>query len=202
MDPWSLTRADLEVQSGQIESLPASGLRLRSAMTRAVLTRRDTVALELSFVYRGPTREFAPLASGEPRRQIGLELRAQNTCNVVYAMWHIAPGQGLHVSVKLNPEQSNHSQCRDAGYVTLTPDFVVAHLAPIVEGQRREMAAEIRGDRLDLWIDGGLAWSARLPPEALQLQGPFGLRSDNAAFDVQLSGHQTSLRAAPPERAE
>lgn len=197
-----MTPADLEVQSGQIEALPASELRLRSAMTRAVLARRDAVALELSFVYRGPTRERVALASGELRRQIGLKLRAQDTCNVIYAMWHIAPSQGVHVSVKTNPGQSTHAQCHDAGYVTLAPDFALPALAPIVEGQPRHMAAEIRGDRLDLWIDGALTWSGRLPPEALQLQGPFGLRSDNAAFDVRLSVHQTSLRATPPEPSD
>jgi hypothetical protein len=76
-------------------------------------------AAELAFTYRGPTREVAHLGSGEVRQQIGLKLRAQNTCNVVYVMWYVAPGTGIHASVKANPGLRTHADCGDRGYIDL-----------------------------------------------------------------------------------
>jgi hypothetical protein len=39
----------------------------------------------------------------EMRRQSGLKLRAQNGCNLVYAMWRSEPESKLGVSVTRNP---------------------------------------------------------------------------------------------------
>ena len=58
---------------------------------------------EARFKYLGPTSQEARLGSGESRRQFGLRLRAQDPCNLVYAMWRIEPEPMLVVSVKRNP---------------------------------------------------------------------------------------------------
>ncbi|MEA2752645.1 MAG: hypothetical protein QOI41_6788, partial [Myxococcales bacterium] len=67
---------------------------------RAVIAGDRSRAAELAFVYRGPSVSTAPLANGELRRQIGLKLRAQDTCNVVYVMWHVERSPGAFVSVR------------------------------------------------------------------------------------------------------
>ena len=62
-----------------------------------------------------------PLASGEMRRQFGLKLRAEDACNLVYAMWRIEPESKLVVSVKSNPGQHTSAQCGNRGYQNIKP---------------------------------------------------------------------------------
>ncbi len=45
----------------------------------------------------------------------------------------------------------------------------------------------VRGDRLQVQVDGATAWEGPLPAEALELRGPPGLRSDNARFEFELA---------------
>ena len=75
--------------------------------------------VEIRFTYLGSSAKSKPLASGELRRQIGIKLRAENTCNLVYAMWHIEPDSRVAVSIKRNPGMSTHEQCHAGGYINL-----------------------------------------------------------------------------------
>jgi hypothetical protein len=188
-----LALADLQVQSGSMIVLGTRQLAIRTPVTRAILRRQPASALELRFVYRGPTDETVPLASGEVRRQIGLELHVRDTCNLVYVMWHIQPSQGLHVSVKSNPSENWNSQCHDRGYVPVAPSFSVPHVDPIEPNQPRVLAAGIDDNELRVLVDGVLVWSGQLPAEAAHLQGPFGVRSDNGQFDLEVVVHRGSL---------
>jgi len=177
--------SELRVEWGQVQPLPGGAFALRSAGTRAVIGDQPRAEIELTFTYRGPTRDVAPLASGELRRQIGLKLRARDTCNVVYVMWHIAPTSGIHVSVKSNPSMSEHAGCRDHGYLNLRPrgEHTVAAIA---RGERHVLLARIEGTQLRVKADGAIAWEGELPPDAFAFDGPAGIRSDNGEFDVQL----------------
>jgi hypothetical protein len=182
----------LSVSSGAIEDDGPGRFVTRSPTLRAELGRAPRSAAELSFVYRGPTPTDAPLASGELRRQIGLKLRAQDTCNVVYVMWHIEPAPALVVSVKSNPGQSRHAECGDRGYQFLEPTTAVG--APRVEpGRTHVLGAEIVGGRLLVKADGREAWAGPLPAAAFEFDGPVGVRSDNGEFSVE-------LRAEPGEQ--
>jgi hypothetical protein len=176
--------SELHVESGVIE-VGAEELALRSPTVRAILGADPRTGLELSFQFRGDSAETAPLASGELRRQIGIKLRAQNTCNIVYVMWHIAPTSGIHVSVKSNPGESQHAECGDQGYVQLSPS-VSREVAPITVGQPRTLEARIEGTTLRVSVDGSVAWDGPLPATAFAFDGPVGLRSDNGDFDVRL----------------
>jgi hypothetical protein len=176
--------SELHVESGVIEVGP-DDLALRSSTVRATLGAKPRSALELSFLFRGDSAETAPLASGELRQQLGIKLRAQNTCNVVYVMWHIAPSTGIHVSVKSNPGQSQHAECVDNGYLQLSPSFTRA-VAPIEAGQPRSLEARIEGTTLRVSVDGSVVWDGPLPATAFEFDGPVGLRSDNGDFDVGL----------------
>jgi hypothetical protein len=176
---------DLRVECGSIGGTKDL-LAIRSACTRFVVGQEPRSGTSLVFAFLGPTRAEEPLASGELRRQIGVKLRARDTCNVVYVMWHIAPTSGVFVSVKSNPGMTEHTQCGDGGYINLpTPpgNPPVPLLSP---GGRHTLEARIDGTRLHVVADGVPAWDGALPPEAFSFDGPVGLRSDNAEFDLEM----------------
>jgi len=106
------------------------------------------------------------LASGELRRQIGIKLRAENTCNLVYAMWHIEPDARVAVSIKHNPDMSTHEQCYPGGYINLQQS----------EESRRQKSFPGKP------TDGVEAWHGDLGPVIASFDGPVGLRTDNARF--------------------
>jgi hypothetical protein len=175
----------LVATSGELVPIGGARFAIRSPTLRAELGREPRRSAELAFVYQGPTQADAPLASGELRRQIGLKLRAQDTCNVVYVMWHIEPEPGIVVSVKRNPGQSRHAECSDRGYSFLQPTRS-APVARVEPGQSHVLGAEIRGRSLIVTTDGRESWAAELPAAALQFDGPVGLRSDNGEFSAEL----------------
>lgn len=144
-------------------------------------TTGDAAALE--FAYRGDTEEVRALASGQARRQVGLKLRAQDGCNLVYVMWRLDPTPRLDVSVKRNAGAKDHAACGAKGYTKVRPtqSWPVPVLAV---GDRHTLRAAIAGDDLIAWIDDRVAWRGTLPRAARALAGPAGLRSDNLAFDV------------------
>ena len=181
--------SDLRVTSGAIESEGAGRFSNRSPTLRAWLGSTPRSAAELEFVYRGPTGEDAPLASGELRRQIGLELRARDSCNVVYVMWHIEPAPGIVVSVKSNPGQSRHAECRDRGYSFLQP-ITSDPAPPVAPGRPHVLGAAIRGRRLHVSTDGQESWVGELPVAAFEFDGPVGVRSDNANFSAALRAEE------------
>ena len=119
------------------------------------------------------------------RRQIGLKLRAEDGCNLLYAMWRLAPKPGLVVSLKRNPGQHSSGDCGASGYTNHRPRR--GSPAPALEpGVRHTLHAEQRGNELIVSVDGATAWQGELPAEALSLVGPSGLRSDNGRFDLEL----------------
>jgi hypothetical protein len=180
---------DLSVTSGELSEEQPGRFAIRSPTFRAELGRTPRSRVALSFVYRGPTEDVAPLASGELRRQIGLKLRARDSCNVVYAMWHIAPSANIVVSVKSNPGQSRHAECGDRGYDFLQP--LSKKPAPRIEpGESHVLEAELRGRTLLVKTDGETSWEGELPAAAFEFDGPVGLRSDNGEFSVALRAEE------------
>lgn len=182
---------ELCVSTGRVE--PGARLHVDSGAMRAVLDGDHGSVAELAFTYRGPSKQTTPLANGELRRQIGLKLRAKDTCNVVYVMWHVAPLPGLGVSVKYNPGQATHEACRDHGYVTLPTSS--AKLPSLEPNEPHVLRAEISCALLRVSVDGAEVWRGALPAEASTFDGPVGVRSDNGAFDFDL---RVVGPAAPP----
>jgi hypothetical protein len=120
-----VSRNDLCVTNGAVSTLPNGLLGIDTPSSRAVMDARmlktaEQVA-EIRFRYMGATPTSKPLASGELRRQIGLKLRAQDTCNLIYAMWHIEPDAAIAVSIKRNPSRHTHEQCGAGGYSNIKP---------------------------------------------------------------------------------
>ena len=188
---------ELCATSGAVAARQEGGFSVASGAMRAVAPGSTGGAAELSFVYRGAAPEVALLASGELRRQIGLKLRAQDTCNVVYVMWEIEPRPHVVVSMKRNPGRSSHSECGPTGYVALKPR---AHApAPPIQGtgERHALRAEIGAGSLRVEADGDVVWEGELPPAALELDGPAGMRSDNGVFDFELRVARAVRAMAP-----
>ena len=181
----SVKAHELTTTAGEVAPLGADAFAIRSPMLRAELGRVPRAAAEVAFVYRGPSASDARLASGELRRQIGLKMRARDTCNVLYVMWHIEPAAGIVVSLKSNPGQSRHAECGDRGY-SLLRSTSSEPVSPVEPGQRHVLGAEIRGQELWVTTDGTPSWVGRLPAAAFEFDGPVGLRADNGAFEVEL----------------
>lgn len=151
---------------------------------RAVLGLPSKPEAEIRFRYLGETQERSLLRSGGERTQIGLKLRAQDDCNVVYVMWRINPISKLVVSLKSNPGQHAHAECENFGYSTMKA--AKERPAPkIEEGSEHSLRAILDGTSLVVHVDGGAVWEGNIAGEALHFQGPVGLRSDNARFDFQ-----------------
>jgi hypothetical protein len=181
LDPTSLV-----VTSGAIKRLNATRFETSSGAMRATLAGTGVDAAELRFHYLGPNdqNDEVPLASGELRRQVGLKLRAQDGCNVVYVMWRIEPPSGLNVSVKSNPDKHESRACADAGYSTVQPREQ-QQVQTVEVNSEHTLRASISGTDLQVYADAKLSWLGALPPEAFDFDGPAGIRSDNGAFDME-----------------
>lgn len=179
--------AVIRVTSGKVDALAPGRYRVDGSM-RATSTAAyggANRAAEVAFTYDGPSTRAVPLASGELRRQIGLKLRAADTCNVVYVMWHVEPSPRVAVSVKRNPGASTHAECGARGYINVRPRANAA-AARVLPGTSHVLAAELRGRDLRVLADGALAWEGTLPDDALAFDGPAGLRTDNGRFEFAL----------------
>ncbi|HEY6349632.1 MAG TPA: hypothetical protein VI636_09505 [Candidatus Angelobacter sp.] len=178
-------QAQLCVTEGKIVDLGDDKLSVSVPKMRAFVSRPAVQEVEAHFTYLGPTKESAPLTSGELRRQFGLKLRAQDGCNLVYAMWRIKPQQELVVSVKSNPGMTRSSQCDAHGYHTIKPTRSTT-LPPVEQGKHYTLRAIIDGNQMQVYANNKLVWQGLLGAEALAFNGPVGVRTDNGRFDFEL----------------
>jgi len=176
-----IARSQLCVTNGNVSALPGGELEVETPSSRAVVRVPSGQTAEVRFRYLGPSAESKPLASGEMRRQIGLKLRAQDTCNLLYAMWHIEPDSRIAVSVKRNPGKRTHAECGAHGYVNLKPR-TGAQMPRVSPGEVHRLRAELHGTELSVFADGQLAWQGSVGTQVLQFDGPVGFRTDNARF--------------------
>jgi hypothetical protein len=160
-----------------------AGGRIDAPTFRAVAVGTAGQAAALVFAYDGGSRGTRALGSGQIRRQLGLKLRAENGCNLVYVMWRLDPSPQIEVSVKINPGARTHAECATRGYSKITPDFR-GPLPALNPGEQHWMHAEIVGDEMVVWADGQIAWQGRLPAQAPTMSGPSGIRSDNVGYRI------------------
>jgi hypothetical protein len=190
----SVTKSDLCVTEGSIEPLPGQRLSVRVPKMRAYLNAFTPQVVEARFTYLGSTGNEARLGSGELRRQFGLKLHAQDACNLVYVMWRVEPEAKLVVSVKSNPGQHTSAQCANRGYRNIKP----SRSAPVVamsKGSAHSLRAEMKGEQLTVLADNAMVWQGSVGQQAAGLKGPVGIRSDNAALQLE-------LRVALPMRVQ
>ena len=181
----AIDRGSLCVTEGEIKTDSGNTLSVDSLKMRAYVNRWTTDTIEAHFIYLGGTAQESRLGSGEVRRQFGLKLRAQNACNLVYAMWRIDPESKLVVSVKRNAGQTTSSECGNRGYQNIKPRHSAA--VPILRsGDSHTLGAELHGKGLRVLVDGAPVWEGDLGPEVTDLEGPVGIRSDNVRLSFDL----------------
>jgi hypothetical protein len=179
------------VTEGSVKELSPGNLGIEDPRTRAVLGFSSPQTAELFYRYLGPTTEQVPLESGAVRTQIGLKMRAEDACNLVYVMWRIVPVSQIVVSVESNPSLHTSTECLNKGYHNVIPEKSI--LIPALKiGGAHSLRAELTGTQLSVLADGQLAWEAELDSSAFQFNGPVGFRSDNGQFDAQFFAFQTS----------
>ena len=177
-----ISRAHLCVTEGTIVAEPASSsFTVDSPKMRAYVNAVPLQSIQAHFTYLGASSREVRLGSGTMRRQFGFKLRAQDACNLVYAMWRIEPDSRVAVSIKRNPGMSTHEQCHAGGYINLKQTGA-AEPPKIAVGQTHVLHAEMRGATLVVRADGVEAWRGDLGPVIASFDGPVGLRTDNARF--------------------
>ncbi|RKH00643.1 hypothetical protein D7V97_30020 [Corallococcus sp. CA053C] len=195
LEQLTVTQGDAQEVLGSVPD----GLRfgIEGPRLRAVAPETTGDDVGLRFTWLGATDPVLPLASGKLREQVGLKLRAKDGCNVIYAMWRIAPSAGIVVNFKRNPDDHRSGECGGHGYTTVRPRFMEP-LDPLVPGQAHVLRARIAADVLTVFVDGKRVWEGLLPADALTLEGPVGMRTDNARVRFQLlvpqAGGPTSRR--------
>jgi hypothetical protein len=186
-----IPRSALCVTEGALEESPGQGfsgnvpLSVNVPKMRAYVNRFTTQTVALNFAYLGPTANESALGSGEIRRQFGLKLRAQDPCNLVYAIWRVEPESRLVVSVKSNPGQRTSAECANRGYRNIKPRR--SSPAPLLHpGDTHTLQAEMDADFLRVFADGRVVWEGALGADVLNLNGPVGIRSDNVRLRLRL----------------
>jgi len=189
------------VTEGRIGAGADETMVIEDTKTRAVLGLQARPAAEMAFRYLGPTSEQSRLRSGMVRTQIGLKLRAQDGCNLVYVMWRILPESRVVVSIKSNPSQHTFAECENRGYhnVKGSSESGVPSVEP---GSQHSLKAELEGDSLAVRADGKVVWEGRLDESAFRFDGPVGFRTDNGRFEMQFYATPLSDRVACPGKME
>jgi hypothetical protein len=176
------------ITEGRIVAADGPWMRVESTKMRAVLGLASKPEAELRFRYLGETEDRSKLLSGGERTQLGLKLKAQDDCNVLYVMWRISPVSSLVVSVKSNPGQHRHSECGNSGYTNIRGTFT-GSVPKMAEGSEHSLHAVLNGASLSVDVDGAPTWQGNVGEDALHFDGPVGMRSDNARFDFQFIAH-------------
>jgi hypothetical protein len=184
--PHGVSRADLCVTEGTITERRGSlGLDVDSPKMRAIVNAKPVQSIEARFTYLGATSHDVPLGSGTMRRQFGLKLRAQDACNLIYAMWRIEPESKLVISIKENPGQHSSAECGNRGYRNVKPERT-APIPQLRSGDAHTLRAETKGADLNVYIDGTLAWQGPLSSDVTKWDERVGIRSDNVRAQFEL----------------
>jgi hypothetical protein len=200
-----IDRDDLCVTNGAVSRRPGGRLAIETASSRAVLRassgQTPNQVAEIRFRYLGPSQTTKPLASGALRRQIGLKLRAEDTCNLIYAMWHIEPDNRIAVSIKHNAGMHTHEQCGAGGYQNIKAPRQL-DLPAIRPGEAHTLRAELRRNDLTVTADGKVAWQGTLGDDTPSLIGPTGFRTDNARFEFDYYTDRLTRTLLQTQRSE
>ena len=172
------------ITEGALEELKDTRLAVKEDKMRAVVAAKTDQTAEARLTYLGPTSTKSHLGSGEERIQFGLKLRAEDGCNLVYAMWRIEPKAELVVSIKRNPGMHASSECSNHGYHNIKPSHS-ARLPKLKKGESHSLLAEMDKSKMRVSVDGNVVWEGDLGKEALEFDGPVGVRTDNGRFEFQ-----------------
>jgi hypothetical protein len=157
---------------------------------RAYVTEWTAQSAEVRFTYLGGTSKESALGSGTIRRQFGLKLHAQDPCNLVYAIWRIDPESKLVVSVKRNRSAHTSAECGNRGYENIKPRRA-SPVPRLGAGQSHTLRAEMKNAELRVFVDNREVWEGDVGSDAATLEGPVGIRSDNARLEFDLMARES-----------
>jgi len=180
----TISRDRFCVTEGAIEKAANNRLSVSVPKMRAYVTEWTAQSAELRFTYLGGTSKESALGSGTIRRQFGFKLRAQDPCNLVYAIWRIDPESKVVVSVKSNPGAHTSAECGNRGYENIKPRKASA-VPRLLPGQSHTLRAEMRDAELRVFADNHEVWEGDVGSDAAKLDGPVGIRSDNARLEFE-----------------
>jgi hypothetical protein len=183
--------SELKVTLGSVSQTRSGFLTVVGPKERAHRKAGKHQDATLQFRYRGPSKRTAKLASGGFVRQIGLKMRAKNTCNLLYVMWRIEPVEEIVVTIKSNPGMSNDGDCGARGYVSVAriplKDIGVTATTHQVHRLRARVASENDTYKCLVDVDDKTVWSGVLDARLIApINGPVGFRSDNGSFIFKL----------------
>ncbi len=125
------------------------------------------------------------LGSGVIRHQLGIMLRQNNQCNLVYVMIRLGDKPAIAVQEKVNAGQTTHQACENNGYRTI-PGKAVDSLPSLQFGKLYRLQARIEGNALEVFFNQELVWRGNAPQSILSGK-QIGFRSDNLVVEYQLS---------------
>ena len=190
-EPIDTPRSELHVSLGRISQTKSGYLTVAGPKERAVRTSGEHSKAVLQFRYRGPSEKISLLDSGAFVRQIGLKMRAMNTCNLLYVMWRIKPTEEIYIAIKRNPGQSKYKECLSRGYLQLgrVPLKPLGITAATQKAHRLGASVTETDGRYTcaVTIDGRKVWSGKIDAKHISdIKGPVGIRSDNGSFIFKL----------------
>ena len=100
-------------------------------------------------------------------------------------MWRFEPESKIVVSIKRNPDQTRSSECGNRGYQNIKPQRGGA-VPTLRLGDTHTLGAELNGEELRVFVDNRAVWEGSIGPDAQDLQGPVGIRSDNVRLALDL----------------
>jgi hypothetical protein len=145
--------------------------------------------------------EIEALGPGAVRQQLGLKLRAQDECNLVYVMWRISPESKLVASVKRNPGKHTSAECGNQGYRNIKPQRFIP-VPALAVGSSHLLRAEMQQDHLKVLVDRTLVWEGSLGNDALSFDGPVGMRTDNARLAFEFFADPSAPSKLPCVRGD
>jgi hypothetical protein len=179
------------VTEGSVHRGRGTEFSIDAPKARAFVAEETGQGVEARFTYLGETAQTSALGSGAVRHQFGLKLRAQDACNVVYAMWRFDPKNEVVVSVKSNPGMHESSECGNRGYTNIKAS---RHL-PVPEatkGVPHVLSARLNGQEMTVIVDGKVVWEGSVGAGAMGFDGPVGIRSDNVRLKLELFAEEAS----------
>lgn len=200
------SKSDLNVTLGEVSQAPPGYLSVvgpKERGQRKTGTHQDAI---LQFQYRGPSTRGSKLASGGFVRQIGLKMRTENTCNLLYVMWRIEPTEQIVVTIKSNPGQTRHRDCGAKGYVPVAriplSDFAITATNRAFHRLRARVDESDGAFRCSVDVDGQTIWTGTLDAQIIApIDGPVGFRSDNGSFKFKLLVPDSGASPRNPESA-
>ncbi len=200
-----IDRAALLVTTGEVNQKDGY-LEIEHPKVRGTEKTDPHYSARLQFRFNGKTSEEEPLKSGQIPEQFGFKLRAKNSCNVLYVMWRFREStqngpEQVVVSHKRNPGLSHNwswwifNGCSTRGYTV----YRKAEQSEEDYGFPTALDRKIHLLEADLFYVEGLGYpivvhaddlmvaSTVIPTDSLMgLNGPVGIRSDNAVLDFNL----------------